>query len=378
MTQDDLISQLRAEVHDVKECFNQYSYQSAGVAAALATFILDGMNERPWTALAAAPVIIVLLLVARIGIFKYSTANRNLGFQLHLERLDAYDNAHTDEPQVKARIAQLRVVGWEEALRAWRVVHSTMFMHLYTIPDIKADRTSRWWRCWPRECDPLLFRTRNRFLDIQVASQNRRSINWDVARNAESYSWWSQRHLVEPKTLTAYTSQYHAGHFLTNAFLGLIAMQWCYFVILAWGVMKGADDLSIRMPGFLAAHGVPIAESAVSGIGYLCIAGGVLLTLYLAAMLWLRQQRLTRRREILEDEFLSIHSTSIAWCGVLIAHTFAMSGNGHVYDRYTERLARLAETLDVGRLPEDVDAYIRQGVPPFKEAAFTEGIVAAP
>lgn len=375
MTQDDLVAQLRAEVHDVKECFNQYSFQSAGVAAALATFILDGMNERPWTALAAAPVIIVLLLVARIGIFKYSTANRNLGFQLHLERLDAYAKAHTNEPLVKARIDQLRAVGWEEALRAWRVVHSTMFMHLYTIPDIDGDRASLWWRCWPRECDPLLFRHRPRFAKIQIESQERREVRWESARSSTSYAWWSQRHLVEPKTLRADASQYHAGHFLTNAFLGLVAMQWCYFVMLAWGVMKGADDLSTRVPGFLSAHGVPVSPAGVAGIGYTCIAGGVLLALYSAAMLRLRQKRLTRRRQILEDEFLSIHSTSIAWCGVLITHRYAMSGDGHVYDRYTERLARLAETLDVGRLPEDIDAYIRRGVPPFAAAAFAEGLV---
>ena len=48
-------------------------------------------DEKPFVAFAAVPAIFLLMLVSRIGIFKYTTANRNLGYELHLNRLKAYE-----------------------------------------------------------------------------------------------------------------------------------------------------------------------------------------------------------------------------------------------------------------------------------------------
>src|SRR5688500_13212539 len=90
MTPEKLIEQLRAEVRDVKDCFTQFAFQSAALATVAAGFILSTLESNPWVAFAGVPIIMVLLLVCRVGIFKYSTANRNLGYQLHLERLAAY------------------------------------------------------------------------------------------------------------------------------------------------------------------------------------------------------------------------------------------------------------------------------------------------
>ena len=57
-----------------------------------------------------------------------------------------------------------------------------------------------------------------------------------------------------------------------------------------------------------------------------------------------RDARVRRRREILEDELLSIHSCAIVWQAVVICHYFAIH-DGIGLQHYTERLARQAEEV---------------------------------
>lgn len=153
----NLLEQIREEVRDVKGCFTNFTFQGAALAAVAAGFILSGLKDNQWLSLAAAPVIFVLMLVCRVGIFKYTTANRNLGYELHLDRLKAYERL--GDPAITARVERLRIIGWEEALRAWRVVQASVFAQLYSVPQIRGDRM--WllrWMPWTEWFDPSLYK----------------------------------------------------------------------------------------------------------------------------------------------------------------------------------------------------------------------------
>lgn len=140
MERDRLISRLREEVRDVKSCFTSFTFQSATLAAVAVGFILSFLKESPFVVLTAIPVIFLLMLVCRVGIFKYTTANRNLGYELHLDRLAAYERL--GDPAINARLDRLRAIGWEEALRAWRVVQATLCDRPYSVPANKEHEMS--------------------------------------------------------------------------------------------------------------------------------------------------------------------------------------------------------------------------------------------
>ena len=52
-----------------------------------------------------------------------------------------------------------------------------------------------------------------------------------------------------------------------------------------------------------------------------------------------------RRRAILEDELLSIHSCAIVWQAVVVCHYSAVEGRGQGLAHYSERLAEQAQDL---------------------------------
>ena len=90
------------------------------------------------------------MTVARIGTYKYGTANRNYGYELHLFR-----SKYTIANSAKGWQSYMRNISWEEALRAWRVVQATVFEHLHYkkwSPNYlrktarKKDKKSRWFQ----------------------------------------------------------------------------------------------------------------------------------------------------------------------------------------------------------------------------------------
>jgi hypothetical protein len=88
----------------------------------------------------------VLLMVARIGIYKYVTANRNLGYELHL-----YQTRHIPANSPVEWQADMLEVGWEEAMRAWRIVQTTVYQDIYKKGWLRAGimkkkhRRTKWW-----------------------------------------------------------------------------------------------------------------------------------------------------------------------------------------------------------------------------------------
>src|SRR2546423_941 len=87
--EEHLIKQLRSEANEAKQCFTTISYQTIALSL---TVLGASLAATQWhfagAAYAPLPVILLLLAVCRIGIFKYSTANRNNGYELHLARTE--------------------------------------------------------------------------------------------------------------------------------------------------------------------------------------------------------------------------------------------------------------------------------------------------
>lgn len=124
----ELIKLLREEASQVKGCFTQYSFQALAFSTVTLGLIVNYQRENPIIALAGILIIVLVLSVARIGTHKYATANRNYGYQLHLER-----TARLSASAADGWSGSMRRIGWEEAMRAWRVVQATTFENLYTI-----------------------------------------------------------------------------------------------------------------------------------------------------------------------------------------------------------------------------------------------------
>lgn len=127
----ELVKLLRDEASQVKNCFTQYSFQALAFSTVALGVIINYQREHPPIALASILIIVLVLAVGRIGVHKYATANRNYGYQLHLER-----TARINAPVAGGWSHAMRRLGWEESMRAWRVVQATAFEALYT--------TGRW------------------------------------------------------------------------------------------------------------------------------------------------------------------------------------------------------------------------------------------
>ena len=112
-----LIQMLRQEAKDVKDCFTKYSFQAIAFSSAVLGIITRYQPEYPHIALAAYASIAVLMTVARIGIYKYGTANRMYGYELHLLR-----TRQLPDSKGNGWKSEMRLVGWEEAMCAWRIV----------------------------------------------------------------------------------------------------------------------------------------------------------------------------------------------------------------------------------------------------------------
>lgn len=333
-----LVFQLRREVKDVKDCFMRFAFQGSALAVVVAGFIL-GANERPAVGLAAVPAIIILILICRVGIFKYSTANRNLGYELHLDRLKKYANVLGDE-RTKKRVATLEDMGWEEALRAWRVVQASIFAKIYRVPQIKADR-----HIWPASVDLGLYTLKGDALKTDSAAR-KFLFEWGRGPYDDGpYAWWNQKKLTElyDRGEGKKIAHFHAGNLLKDMLLALNLMQWSLFILLCW---SGAAWVwgTRRQPWF------PYNASLV-------IIGLVVFGLFIM----FRQLRIKRRRLILEEELCSIHSCAITWTAVAIVHFAAAEETRRPYCDYTVRLARLCGCFDVTRLPVLVGKDICEG-----------------
>jgi len=332
--EEGFVRQLRAEAEAVKGCFATYSHQAVAFSGAVLAVMFGAMERIPLAVLAAIPAIAFLMTVARIGVFKYSTANRNYGYELHLART-LPDRGGECLPGWNQ---EWREVRWEEALRAWRVVQVAIFRKVYRTPQTGAK--SRWleerslgWinSLWPWHYD-FASEAENMIGEFRHAQRP----------GARAYPWFlpeeltrARQNALPNREADRPPSMYHAGTYLKSMLGLLVIMQLLMLIpllltILRFWSLRGAQP--DRLPPL--AFGNPWTDLLLYTVVLVILVG----------VIWSRALRMKRRRQILENELLSIHSCAITWQAVVTAHFRALGGERD-YRHYTERLTQEAKSV---------------------------------
>jgi len=272
--EDELIQALRKEAYDVKQCFTQYSFQ--GISLVLATLSLSvQFNEKPLLAgLIGIPLTLVLILIAQIGTHKMHTANRLNGYELHIQRIRRY--CMSGAPGWRNR---MRDIGWEEALRAWRIVQPTVFEYLYVYGNLRHRPRASGGR-------PFLRRIREFFLF------------WTVDRLRKSYMNSRGEKIFPPKDkwfetrshLEAGMSYFAGGYLRTILSLVNFAALICVAIVL----------MTIYR---MFTHVGSTCESKAVAIVISIVIYGIFGNLF----------KSRSRRILLEEGFLSINSCAVMW-----------------------------------------------------------------
>jgi len=306
LSERELVLQLRSEASAVKQCFAAFSFQALALAATVLALTFAALKTIPFAVYAPLPVIAWLMVVCRIGTFKYSTANRNYGYELHLARTTNYNGPTFWSPE-------MRQIAWEEALRAWRVVQPTLFRRIYQTP--QNSKLANWLNstlifAWVTSLWPGFYHLTPKARE--VVKQFRKH-----STNQVGYPWFMPSVLASYASVTRgeTSAVYYAGSYLKAILSVLTIAQYLLLLPLLGLVVDKASPNPALDTWFLV------------GMLFFIVA---------------RDLRIRRRRRILEDEILSIHSCAIVWQAVVLAHYLALAKGGASYLHYTERLAEEA------------------------------------
>ncbi len=252
-----LIASLREEARQVTSGFTQYSIQT--IAFATTVFGASAALQKSayeYAGLAAIPVIILVLTVVRIGTHTYATSNRLSGYILFLEYAARFGSKN-----------RLRLNGWEEAMRAWRAVQSTVFDKLYVNKGWHRDRLQH---------------------DLQNDRMDKR--RWFL-----------------PKTLLRNGAIWYSGSYLENVLRALHIIAFLGIAQLGYLTYQLRDKWS--------------AANLKSGVTDNNFAALVPIVFAASILYFYFRRRKTRdRRELLENGLLSINSCALMWHAIAVAH----------------------------------------------------------
>ncbi len=134
---------IREEGNGTKSCFTDFSFKAFTISAAGLGLIAREIESNDYIALGTIGVIALLLLVIRIGNYKYASSNRNFAYELHMFRCRDYQSTYENK---------LEAIGWEEAMFAWRVVQASIYETIYKKTlwthypfNLKSDCKYQWW-----------------------------------------------------------------------------------------------------------------------------------------------------------------------------------------------------------------------------------------
>lgn len=363
-----IIDRLRAEAGEVKDCFTRFAFQGITFASAAVAFMFTVTDKIPLAAFTAVPVIAMLMQVARIGIFKYGTANRNHGYELHLARMSTMLQTPEVGGEKHDVIKSIMGVQWEEALRAWRVVQPTIFREIYLTPEnhpsFSGQKRGKF-TAWREFFHPKLYTLNGEALRVVRNYGGARTNTGTQQNTTEEYPWFW------PELLTRKAegqSVYYTGAYLRSMLTMLSVMQYLLLMPLLTVVVHDAVEAtsaffpSLEMPSLHKQANslgtpavtrdsavrrlrelVPVAWQPFFKWGDLVLESGVFgLTIWAIGR---RNRRMRRRREILENEAASIHSCAIIWQCVIEVHLLSLLQGARPYYKYTERLAEKCEDV---------------------------------
>lgn len=293
-----LVKMLREEADELKDCFTRYSFQALSISAIALGLITRFQRDAPYVGLSSLLVIVLVLVVARLGTYKYQGANRMYGYELHLHRV-----ARLQHVSGSLWKDSMRRIGWEEAMRAWRVVQATAFETLYTTK--RKDG-------WRKALRPNALRPRYVM---------------------ETARWF------EPATLLTPGATWYSGSYLDSMLSILHAV--------AIGALLPLFAMCVQMAfpqQFLGSHVFP---------GWVYVYGSIAVFVSASGVVVLRIRQNAARKRMIESGFLSIHSCAIMWQAVVASHHRALAqlgsggeeGRVDKYNGYTAALSKVALDL---------------------------------
>ena len=337
----DTVSYLRAEAYHVRDCFTRYSLQILAVTGAILVAIARFQEFVPVVGFMALFPIVLLFHVLIMGVHKYGTSNRLLGYELHLERTAHYSK--------RDRCHELfKTVGWEEAMRAWRIIQPSLWNRIYepSIPTSDRSGTVASGMSNVQRSRDRVRKFLSKFLNLFYRGEKSILENWisivvdpgwlklwvyplnikqEIIEQIESqlgprsyFGFWFD----QSKALEKYRNDgviYNAGGYLrTFSIIFLLALVMCLCVI-------GIAVLQLWYFSFLS-DGFWAAGSLVFSV----ILTGVFP--FLATLIFVVWGNIRNRIQILEAGLQSIHSTAIVWEATILAHLLALS-DLHFYDK---------------------------------------------
>ncbi len=308
----DLIKGLRKEAYAVKDCFTRYSIQGIGLFVVALAIIVRAQFDSIMMFLVSLAIITLLSALARMGTHKYATASRLSGYELHLQRVSRLSKTTDYEWR-----PEWTKVGWEEAMKAWRIVQATVFQSVYISQ--KGNESVK--KKYPPE--KQMERMLPEFL-YKRWKQDDHSPKYKNYKNAEQarYFWF------EPDSMIArHNAAYYPGGYLRTMIRVINSAMFISFLFLALSTY--------------------VALTQETFLKWLVLFSFLFATI----LLFVQYRELRKRQSIIENGLLSIHSCAILWQAIIIAHFRAIrnidSGDDGVnnYKGYTEKLAFEANSL---------------------------------
>lgn len=306
---------LRKEANEVKGCFTTFSFQAIALSGVVLGAIANYQPQQPFAGLAGILVIVVVITVSRIGNYKYGTANRHFGYQLLWERICN----NNDEDNKKL----ISGVGWEEALCAWRVVQATMFDEIY----YTKLNTKRLW------------------LGLHPKQYNRVKKGHKSPGNTEGEKFW-----FKPSSIVGGEAGWYPGRYLytMQRILHRIAAFSTIPLIIMSIQLQTLNIEQATQPGQnLGAVPGPMLEADLFGIRWAALVAGIV-ALVIIYILRVHILQINARRKLLEHGLLNIHSCSVVWHVVLVAHNRAINRlDSHTRYDQSQYLKELSDEANV-------------------------------
>ena len=276
---------LRDEATSLKECFNNQCFQVIAIVSTfyvfLFRFMVNGGSKINFDiCLSAYVVLIIIISVLNVGIYKFESANRLIGFILHVERRKHIDYSRIDEKSF--------IVNWESMVKAWRVFQTIIENEMYVkwsnnhIINLKES--------FCKEYIGDIFKIPLEFIYCQVFKGKLKS----RYRNKDKYLWYLPGELVHSK------GEYSPGNYLKRMMYMLHVLGLIAIFLIALGTYQGKLIAEYRI-WFIILFWVTIP--------------------LLAVFMFYRPMILSKR---IEQQLFCIHSTAIFWGVIYEAHNRAL------------------------------------------------------
>jgi len=294
------IDTLRDEAKSVKDCFTTFSFQSIFIYFGIIGFILKFQDDVPFITAASGLASFLMAIISRIGTYKYGTANRNYGFELH---------------KFTSAKRYLHPMSWEEGLRNWRIIQASIFKSLFYESGINKNYLR------PK------YKKRYKIINkrIKEVQKKKKYIKEGIDRiNNKEYIWFNVKSNIIGKT-TYYAGSYLRTMINVNLFLSFVA---CAPSILLYAKSISNETLIQNHPN-------------IREISYWMLIGTLILLMIL--LIWYRI--IYRRLKHLEEGFLSIYSCGVIWNLIEICHNLAIVKTEGCITNYICYISKLSDKI---------------------------------